>query len=179
MYAENRTKDIWRTKLHIPGPNGEPCCASSALPKLNSYFSNVARLCCIASSEILNLNSGAEGVLHSVPMTCLMRSIKSLGQSKHFSVLVGMLEMSSRCSGSAGIETGKLLNSPSISITRPFVVADSCSSHAFAFASSVLAARNVDSDAMSHGFGMSGVEIRGILRGGMLADVSDRLDNGL
>ena len=121
LKIERRTSD---GRNSIPGPNGESCCASSALLKSNSYFANVARLCCIASSEISNLNSGAEGVLHGVPMTCLMRSIKSLGQSKRFSVFVGMLETSSRCSGSAGVETGKLLNSPSISVTRSFVVAD-------------------------------------------------------
>ena len=55
----------------------------------------------------------------------------------------------------------------------------SCSSCAIAFTSSVLAARNVDVDAVSHGFGMSGVEMGSILCGGMLAVVSDRLDNGL
>ncbi len=55
----------------------------------------------------------------------------------------------------------------------------SCSSRAFAFASSVLAACNVNADAVSHGFGMSGVEIGSILRVGMLAVVSDRLDNSL
>ena len=145
-------------------------------------------------------------MLHGVLMTFLMRSIKSLGQLKRFSellgksktlslrcsgsagikmigkffnsssilfarpfivadhcsssVLLGMLEtLSSRCSRSAGSKMiSKFINSPSISFARPFVIADRCSSRAFAFASAVQAACDVDVDAVSHGFGVSGVD---------------------
>ncbi len=74
---------------------------------------------------------------------------------------------------------GKFFNSPSISFARPFVVADRCSSRDFAFASAVRAACDVDVDAVSHGFGVSGVEVGRIPRGGMLTIIAERLGNGL
>ena len=98
----------------LPGPKGESRCSSRAFSKLNSYFSNTARLCFVASSVISNLNSGGDGVSHDEPMTCLMRAIRSLGQSKRRCLMVSGSSVTSRCSGSLGKRKGKLSHSPSI-----------------------------------------------------------------
>jgi hypothetical protein len=66
----------------FPRPSGESCCALRARPRLELSFSKTAKLCFVASSESLNLNSGTEGVLQGVPITCLMQAINLLGQSK-------------------------------------------------------------------------------------------------
>ncbi len=146
----------------FPGPRGESCCDSSAHPRSKLYFANTAKLCFVASSKSLNLNSGAEDMLHGVLVTCLIRLIRSLGQSKCW--VVGKLLIASRmfCLGS-GEEKGKSVYSPSILFTWSFVVANLCSSFAFACtAPAVLAALVVaDVDVGSHGFSMPGADACG------------------
>ncbi len=65
----------------FPGPRGESRCALSMSSKLKSYFSNIAKLCFVASSKSSKMNSGAEGVLHDEAMTPLILLRRSLGQS--------------------------------------------------------------------------------------------------
>ncbi len=117
-----RSQRGWRPKTKrrmfggrnsFPGPRGESRCALSMSSKLKSYFSNIAKLCFVASSESSKMNSGAEGVLHNEAMTSLILLRRSLSQSNCVVLGAGSSE-TSRSLGSLQKRKGKSLHSPSI-----------------------------------------------------------------